>query len=77
VKIPIIGIGGIASWTDAIEFFIAGASAVQIGTANYYDPGCSMKVIDGLAQYCRNQGLSNITELVGTFIHPERFSTRK
>jgi dihydroorotate dehydrogenase (NAD+) catalytic subunit len=72
VKIPIIGIGGIAGWMDAMEFFIAGARAIQIGTANYYDPRCSMKVIDGLAEYCRAQGLKNILEIVGTLIKPEK-----
>src|SRR5207249_2721844 len=71
VRIPIIGIGGISNWKDAVEFFIAGARAIQIGTANYYDPRCSMKVIDGLADYCRSQGLSNITQLVGTLIQSE------
>jgi dihydroorotate dehydrogenase (NAD+) catalytic subunit len=71
VSIPIIGIGGISNWMDAVEFFIAGARAVQIGTANYYDPRCSMKVIDGLVEYCRAQGLSNINELIGSLIQPE------
>lgn len=72
VKIPIIGIGGISTWMDAVEFFIAGARAIQIGTANYYDPRCSMKVIEGLAEYCRNQGITRITDLVGTLIRPEK-----
>jgi dihydroorotate dehydrogenase (NAD+) catalytic subunit len=71
VKIPIIGIGGISNWMDAVEFFIAGASAIQIGTANYYDPRCSMKIIDGLAHYCRSQSLTSINELVGTLIQAE------
>ncbi|MEW6736215.1 MAG: dihydroorotate dehydrogenase [Acidobacteriota bacterium] len=71
VKIPIIGIGGIASWQDAIEFFIAGARAIQIGTANYYDPTCSIKVIDGLIEYCRTQKLSHITDLVGSLIRSD------
>lgn len=66
VKIPLIGIGGIANWMDAVEFLIAGASAIQIGTANYYDPACSMKVIDGLLEYCQKQNISQISELVGT-----------
>lgn len=66
VKIPIIGIGGIASWMDAVEFIIAGASAIQIGTANYYDPTCSIKVIDGLLEYCQKQNISQISKLVKT-----------
>jgi len=70
VKIPIIGIGGIANWMDAVEFFIAGASAIQIGTANYYDPTCSIKVIDGLLEYCQKQNISQISELIGTVVRP-------
>lgn len=67
VRIPLIGIGGIANTEDALEFLIAGASAVQVGTANFYDPGASMKIVDGLADYCRRQGLKSITELIGSF----------
>jgi dihydroorotate dehydrogenase (NAD+) catalytic subunit len=66
VKIPLIGIGGIATTEDALEFIIAGASLVQIGTANFYDPAASMKIVDGLAEYCREKKLNNIRELVGT-----------
>lgn len=53
VQVPLIGIGGIASAADALEFIIAGATAVQIGTANYYDPTVTLKTIDGLAEYCK------------------------
>ena len=63
VKLPVIGIGGIASTEDALEFLLAGASAIQIGTANFIDPKITMKVIDGLGEYCRNHGLSSIREL--------------
>ncbi|MEP7337043.1 MAG: dihydroorotate dehydrogenase [Acidobacteriota bacterium] len=66
VKIPLIGIGGIATTEDALEFIIAGASAVQVGTANFYDPTASMKIVDGLADYCSRNGLANISALVGT-----------
>lgn len=52
VDVPLIGIGGITSASDALEFLIAGASAIQIGTANYYDPTITMKVTDGLSEYC-------------------------
>lgn len=66
VKIPLIGIGGIATTEDALEFIIAGASLVQVGTANFYDPGASMKIVDGLVAYCQKHQLKNISELVGT-----------
>ena len=66
VSIPLIGIGGIATVEDALEFIIAGARAVQVGTANFYDPAATMKIIDGLAEYCRQQGLGSIRELVGS-----------
>jgi dihydroorotate dehydrogenase (NAD+) catalytic subunit len=66
VDVPLIGIGGIASATDALEFIIAGATAIQIGTANYYDPTITMKVIDGLSEYCENRGLDNINSLIGS-----------
>jgi dihydroorotate dehydrogenase (NAD+) catalytic subunit len=66
VKIPIIGIGGIASAEDALEFLIAGATAVQIGTANYYDPLVSIKVIDGLERYCRDRNVETMASLVGS-----------
>lgn len=68
VSIPLIGIGGIASASDALEFILAGATAVQIGTANYYDPCVTMKVIDGLAEYCDQQKLESITAIVGSII---------
>lgn len=68
VSVPLIGIGGIASAMDALEFIIAGATAVQIGTANYYDPRVTMKVIDGLSDYCDRKGVESIASLVGTII---------
>lgn len=67
VKVPLIGIGGIASASDALEFILAGATAVQIGTANYYDPTVTMKVIDGLSTYCRDRQVT-IREIVGTLM---------
>lgn len=66
VKIPLIGIGGIATTEDALEFMIAGASAVQVGTANFYDPSASIKVIEGLDNYCAQYGIENISEIVGS-----------
>lgn len=66
VKIPLIGIGGIATTEDALEFMIAGARAVQVGTANFYDPSASIKVIEGLENYCAQNGVENISEIVGS-----------
>lgn len=68
VKVPLIGIGGIASAMDALEFLIAGATAVQIGTANYYDPRVTMKVIDGLSEYCDRANLDSIGSLMGSLV---------
>jgi dihydroorotate dehydrogenase (NAD+) catalytic subunit len=65
-KVPIIGQGGILSATDAIEFLIAGASAVGVGTALFYDPLVCRSINDGIAAYLRAQGLKNVTQLVGT-----------
>ncbi|MCD8490508.1 MAG: dihydroorotate dehydrogenase [Geovibrio sp.] len=65
VKIPIIGMGGIIRWEDAAEFFLVGASAVQVGTANFVDPELTLKIVDGLEKYAESQGLSNISELTG------------
>lgn len=65
VCIPVIGLGGIASWRDAVEFMLAGATAVQIGTSNFVDPTVSLKVIDGIAAYCERHGFHYASELVG------------
>lgn len=66
VSVPLIGIGGIASATDALEFIIAGATAIQIGTANYYDPTITMKVIDGLSEHLHRQQIEHINPLIGS-----------
>ena len=63
VKIPVIGIGGISSVEDALEFLMAGASAIQIGTANYIDPSITIKVIDGLRGYCKKNNLKSLADL--------------
>ncbi len=65
VKIPIIGMGGIASWQDAIEFILAGSSAIQIGTYNFIDPTISEKVVDGIQGYLDQHNISHIKELIG------------
>ncbi len=66
VNIPVIGIGGIMTANDAIEFFIAGAMAVQIGTANFVNPRATMDVIDGIETYLSEMGIPRVTDLVGT-----------
>lgn len=65
VKIPIIGMGGISCWQDAIEFILAGSSAIQIGTHNFIDPAISEKVVDGIAEYLDRNNISSINDLVG------------
>jgi len=66
VKTPLIGIGGIATIDDVMEFLVAGASAVQVGTANYYDPTVSMKLVDALPPALAEAGVSRVSEIVGT-----------
>ena len=65
VKIPIIGMGGIRNYSDAAEFFLAGASAVAIGTANFSEPSITMKIADDLENYIKNCGLNSINDLIG------------
>ena len=66
VKIPIIGIGGIFTCNDVLEFLVVGASAVQIGTANFIDPAISEKLVDELAAYCEQNQIARIRNLIGT-----------
>jgi len=65
VKIPIIGMGGIASWQDAIEFILAGSAAVQVGTYNFIDPAVSVSIVDGIHDYLDRHHISAVSELVG------------
>src|SRR3989440_11418785 len=65
VTIPIIGAGGVTSAQDALEFLMAGASAVQVGTATFADPLAPLKVIEGLASYVREHGLASIRGVIG------------
>lgn len=65
VKIPVIGLGGISSATDAIEFMLAGASAIQIGTANFIDPAITVRVVDGIEEYLTRHGFKSVSEIVG------------
>ena len=64
VKVPIIGMGGIMNATDAIEFMLAGASAVQVGTANFIDPNVTMKIVEGIEAYCRLHKFAAARELI-------------
>lgn len=68
VDIPIIGIGGIMNAQDALEFMIAGADAIQVGTANFIDPDISIKIIDGIKDYCKENKVGDIKDLTGTLI---------
>ncbi|HJV77228.1 MAG TPA: dihydroorotate dehydrogenase [Paludibacter sp.] len=65
VKIPVIGLGGIMNAADAIEFMLAGASAIQIGTANFIDPTVSIKVVDGINDYLDRNGFQSVTDIIG------------
>lgn len=65
VDIPIIGMGGIASAEDAIEFILAGASAVSVGTANFHDPGVTSKIVDGIEDYMKKYGFETVADMVG------------
>ena len=69
VKIPVIGLGGISSATDAIEFMLAGASAIEIGTANFIDPTITVKVAQGIVEYCERHGFKNVNDLTGAMIN--------
>ena len=65
VKVPIIGLGGIMNATDAIEFFLAGATAIQVGTANFINPRVTMEILDGIAAYLERKNIGSVRELVG------------
>ena len=65
VKIPVIGMGGIASAEDAIEMLLAGASAVSVGTANFYNPAVTMEIVDGIERYMQEQGFETVSDMVG------------
>jgi len=65
VKIPVIGLGGIVTAEDAVEYFLAGATAVQIGTANFHDPRATLHVLAGLSKFLAKRGMRSVTELVG------------
>ena len=66
VKIPVIGVGGIVQPEDALEFLIAGAAAVQVGTANFIEPGAMASIIEGIEEFCMAEGVADIKELIGS-----------
>jgi len=66
IKLPIIGIGGISTPEDAVEFLLAGATAIQVGTANFVNPLATMQIIDGLKDYCEQHGIDSIRDLIGS-----------
>ena len=72
VKVPIIGMGGIASATDAIEFLLAGASAVEVGTYNFVDPSVTTQIVDGIEDYMHRHGFTDIQDLIGALQIPQK-----
>ena len=72
VKVPVIGMGGIASATDAIEFLLAGASAVEVGTYNFVDPSVTTQIVDGIEDYMRRYGFTDIQDLIGALQIPKK-----
>ncbi len=65
VKIPVIGLGGIMNGRDALEFILAGASAIEVGTANFVDPAVTVKIVDWITDYCNRHGVDDINSLIG------------
>jgi len=65
VRIPIIGMGGICNWQDAIEFILAGSTAIQVGTYNFIDPAATVKILDGIEAYLQRHHIASVDELVG------------
>ena len=65
VSIPVIGMGGICSWQDAIEFILAGATAIQVGTCNFVDPSVSVKIVEGIDSYLQRHQIDSVNDLVG------------
>jgi len=65
VEIPVVGMGGIASSSDALEFILAGASAVEVGTANFNDPNSPLKILEGIEEFMKKEGVGDINELIG------------
>ena len=68
VKIPVIGMGGISNWQDAIEFILAGSRAIQVGTYNFIDPTVSVKIVDGINEYLDRHNIDSVNDLVGQML---------
>ncbi|HEY5499192.1 MAG TPA: dihydroorotate dehydrogenase [Bacteroidales bacterium] len=75
VKIPVVGLGGISSASDAVEFLLAGASAIQVGTANFIDPAISQKIAAGIVEYCERHGFQSVKELTGALIIEDKITS--
>jgi dihydroorotate dehydrogenase (NAD+) catalytic subunit len=65
VKIPVVGLGGIMNGRDAVEFMLAGATAIQVGTANFVDPSVTVKIVDYIEDYMKRHGIEKATDLIG------------
>ena len=65
VNIPVVGLGGIMNWRDAVEFLLAGATAIEIGTANFIDPAITVKVAQGIDDYLNRHGFSSVKDIIG------------
>jgi dihydroorotate dehydrogenase (NAD+) catalytic subunit len=65
VQIPVVGLGGIMNWRDAVEFMLAGATAIEIGTANFIDPAITVKVARGINDYLERHGFKSVREIIG------------
>ena len=70
VRIPVIGMGGIMTASDALEFLLVGASAIQVGTASFIDPQASIKILEGIENYLIDKGISDIKEIIGYINRP-------
>jgi dihydroorotate dehydrogenase (NAD+) catalytic subunit len=77
VKIPVIGCGGIATAADALEFLLAGCSAIQVGTANFVSPTAMPRMIDELTAWCRRHGVTKLTDIIGAVRMHEPADLRK
>lgn len=72
VSIPVIGVGGIMDYRDALEFMVVGARAVQVGTANFVNPGATLDILEGMKRFCSEQGIGRIEDIVGTLKIPSK-----
>jgi dihydroorotate dehydrogenase (NAD+) catalytic subunit len=68
VDIPVIGVGGIMNAADALEFMMVGASAIEVGTANFVDPGSTMAILDGMITWLQDEGITDVNQLIGSLI---------